>query len=93
MVDIFLITNVGRVYLARDVVDRDVLDNYVISVSAYSSNQVAAKILGTVTVAVSDINDNILTFSQVKNKIKTFDTKALYLQELEISVKLRNEIH
>ncbi|XP_061179373.1 protocadherin Fat 4-like [Saccostrea echinata] len=54
----------GRIYLARDGVDREVLDNYVISVSAHSSNQIASKILGTVAVTVTDINDNSPTFSQ-----------------------------
>ncbi|XP_062584769.1 protocadherin Fat 4-like [Saccostrea cucullata] len=54
----------GRIYLARDEVDREVLDNYIISVSAHSSNQIASKILGTVAITVTDKNDNTPTFSQ-----------------------------
>lgn len=57
---------VGRIYLAKGELDRETLDSYIISVSAFSSNQEAAKILGTVTVAVLDTNDNKPTFSQVQ---------------------------
>lgn len=56
----------GRIYLAKGELDRETLDSYIISVSAFSSNQEAAKILGTVTVAVLDTNDNKPTFSQVQ---------------------------
>lgn len=58
----------GRIYLAKEELDRETLDTHVISVSAFSSNQEAAKILGTVTVAVLDTNDNKPTFSQVQRE-------------------------
>lgn len=78
--------------------DREILDTYIISVSAYSSNQAAAKILGTVTVSILDVNDNTPTFLQVTRWLQNhlssaFERKSYSIGKINVFDANSKEFH
>ncbi|KAK3101524.1 hypothetical protein FSP39_004214, partial [Pinctada imbricata] len=57
-------TDTGRIFLAQGTLDRETQETHVISISAYPTYNAANKILGNVTVTLSDVNDNTPTWTQ-----------------------------
>ncbi|KAJ8302066.1 hypothetical protein KUTeg_021053 [Tegillarca granosa] len=67
----------GKVYVASDSLDRETTASYTLTISAYSSNQTANKITGTMTITLNDLNDVTPTFSQDVYNVTLAEDSAL----------------
>lgn len=61
--------DIGAVFVLSPTIDRETASTHVLTISAYSSNLLASKITGTLTITVTDKNDVTPAFSQVSRLI------------------------